>query len=389
VETKGKKTVWRIKCAAHEYAEEKMATRKKSEPPLEVPVDQKPNILTDDQSSPSLYTLPSTCGKYLPDAIAIALSQNPEQPTQTDSTTANDNLTQLITATEDTQESETKELIDPSNICSENFRKLLPICGSMGSRFCSDVCGFSLAKHHLLSSISTKCLPKQKSRKLTEEEKRYQPAKATPWVSEVADLSHFRQLKKDIHFMKVRIRALEKWQREVDDAIERAWKMLVPTSVLEGSSASPQSPVRGVAPKLPKDADQDENGGLESNAPNKSSIEVSKCKALGRICGFDRRLVTEWVVPNWKEWLQQQRKALNSQNGELVDSQTIDAEASMKSANETDSGQRALNGAGNDEDGVEPLNTMCMAVGKCDFHHDWQELRAHEVELEIELQVNK
>ncbi|KAJ3416692.1 hypothetical protein HDV05_000522 [Chytridiales sp. JEL 0842] len=390
----GKVPIWRPRCAAYEFmkecrkrkAEEEQKRKSEEEASLpmkeevatelgpkleeEIPQQHEEAKPTETEASsseqepafpaqpliqplPPEFTLPLTCKRYLPDPTNL----EPTEPTSLD---------QL--------ESKPAEE-DQSLTCPKPFHQLLPIMAPEGSRFCSDSCGLTLARHTLLSAIHSKKVPKKDATlntSINEDILKHPPVKDTPSYSEEVDRERLRKLVGLIHLMKLRVRAIEELQKNIDGAIERAWKALVPVSLIDG-----RSPVSTTS--QPSQTLEVSSAGGEPPPP------VQRVVAHGKICGFDTRIIKDWLVPDWPIWVEGKHEKEDSMD--IDDMANVD---SMKQADNVALGSSKETGVANGEEqeGMEPVDTMCMAVGRCELHHNWKTLRSREAELELELQVS-
>ncbi|KAJ3193194.1 JmjC domain-containing histone demethylation protein 1 [Irineochytrium annulatum] len=226
--------------------------------------------------------------------------------------------------------------------CKEYIEEEMPLSGTAkgdtaeipkpASDYCSRECGLSLSSYRLRRLILSNSIPfkKKPSSKRDkpdvplDEDQQKEPPPPAPHLSERSDMSKLDALRNRKSLLRRRVRLLEDRGSRIDRAIERA-------SV---------------------------------------AVDINHIK----VCGFDFRVLRDWVVP----------ENLNALPESLKDCEGQQEQKPL-----------AQNGLSGSADGAplpppppaeaesKLLPTMCVARGKCPLHETWQDLRTLEVNLEI------
>ncbi|KAJ3061247.1 hypothetical protein HDU98_002832 [Podochytrium sp. JEL0797] len=329
--TTGKKTFRRRLCAAYEYT-------------------QKLEIEMEDEDDPESSTAPSSSTATPAPAADASSSSPPRQRPKP--------LPYTHPTTCKTHVPHASDTHHPSPAQSDSSHMQQPLQprvleSSHPMYYCSETCGLSLARHRLITSITaprsaTTRLPSklttrrrdisarvEMDRKIHEVDPRLPvsapipPPSGPPTLSrlEATDLTALRRMQLASGEMKTRMRALQVWLDRVEGALERC-------------------EVRNVGKK-----------GVES------------------VCGFDERMVGEWVVPSWKEW----GGILGGERRRLLREKEEEEE-------EGEEGEVVEEKMGGVVEDVEADETkVCFVKGKCSHHVGWKILRVVEVETEMNL----
>ncbi|KAI9342933.1 hypothetical protein BDR26DRAFT_859036 [Obelidium mucronatum] len=324
--TTGKKTFRRRLCAAYEY------TKK-----LEIEME---DAMDDDSPGPNFHPDPSHAPDPLQnqhdivelDPSALILKQIPGKlvvythPSTCKTHVPHENDTQ-------------NKPLPPSPPLPKNQRKILEY---RPNYYCSETCGLSLAAHRLITAtpnIPSKALARRndiKKRKKMAQNISILPVSCrmsppeipTSARLETQDRLELSRLQTLDTLLKSRVRALSVWLKRIDGALEMC-------------------------------------------------EQYEKGRKGGPVCGFDSRMVGEWVVPCWKDWLstcEDKRRDFENDDGNGNDSRDLTECGGEEGELKEDSVEKRLD-----------TSMICMVQGKCSQHVGWRILRVAEVETEMNL----
>ncbi|KAJ3412665.1 hypothetical protein HDV05_000415 [Chytridiales sp. JEL 0842] len=265
--------------------------------------------------------------------------------------------------------------------------------------YCSEACGLHMAKFAFTQALKDSKFPLRSTKPIPEPE--FPPILNR--VTEAGDVYKYFKAKEKAASVKRRIRELEMRAWRIDGAIERAKR------VNEERERAWEAKQREKESEDVKDSVEVEGGSMEisrrkgsststssstdvsSRGSTKSSRSLISNSCSHQICGFDSRIMKEWVVPlahEWPAW-EETTPVLNRLASIYGPQYAISVLVSKNMKHQRDLLRASLN-AGEAvwvDEGLELLPTMCTEGENCSMHEEWQEARLEEVELEIEEEV--